>query len=386
MSDRFINGKMAVVVGCVLLIVAVNLKGLCPIFMYNPWINALILLTFFGGASGPLIATRRVSSDRRFWHFFKSQTGPGAVPNLNNRMYSPLLSPLVTTLDGQHKSSFTHDEIQHILMSLDRKLSERHAVSRHVIGVLILLGLLGTFWGLTQTVGSIGRSLNGLSFDGSISSDVFQQLKNGIQSPLSGMGVAFSTSIFGLICSMILGFLDLQQGRIEKELYDEVEDGLSSMMTQKLHSPSNSGPAYILALLEQVADVLGALGQRLTQIEDSRSRNVATWQKISETLDVVFHNLTNNQNKIGDLCESVEVLAKNLQNTATNLQNFSEGQVVRNRMEQAKSEQLLEELANGRKQLAQELAGEIRIVARMISMLAEPDESVAHAPRDAAGM
>jgi biopolymer transport protein ExbB/TolQ len=386
MSDKFVNGKMGLIIGGVFLVVAVNLNSLCPIFMYNPWINALILLTFFGGVITPFIAVNKVASDRRFWHSFKSQINSGISASLSNNVYSPLLTPLVTTLDGQNKSSFTHDEVQHVLMSVDRKLNERHTVSRHVIGVLVLLGLLGTFWGLTQTVGSISASLNSLSFDGPISSDLFQKLKTGIQSPLSGMGVAFSSSIFGLIGSMILGFMDLLQGRVEKDFYDNVEDGLTSLLTQKVRVSNNSGPAYILALLEQMAEILGTLGQRLTQIEDSRVRNAATWQKISETLDGVFHALTNSQSKVGDLCESVDVLAKNVQNTAINLQNFSEGLIVRNRVEQAKFEQLFEELTAGRSQLTNEVVSEIRMVARMISMLTELDESVSQSPRDAAGM
>ncbi|MDR1208374.1 MAG: hypothetical protein LBJ89_03415 [Holosporales bacterium] len=386
MSDKFVNGKMAAIVGSVILVVIANINSLYPIFMYNPWINALILFTFIGGAISPFIAVNKVMLDKRFLHFFRSQVGSGIFTSLNGSVYSPLLTPLVTTLDGQNKSSFTHDEVQHILMSLDRKLSERHTISRHVIGVLVLLGLLGTFWGLTQTVGSISTSLNGLSFDGSISPDLFQKLKTGIQSPLSGMGVAFSSSIFGLIGSMILGFLDLQQGRTEKDFYDDVEDGLTSLLTQKVRTSNNSGPAYILALLEQMSEVLGALGQRLTQIEDSRVRNVASWQKISETLDGLFCSLTASQNKVGELCNSVDVLAQNIQNTAVNLQNFSEGLVVRNRVEQAKFEQLFEELTAGRNQLTQEIVSEIRMVARMISMLTELDESAQQVPRDAAGM
>ncbi|MDR1907256.1 MAG: hypothetical protein LBQ43_00125 [Holosporales bacterium] len=380
MSEKLVKAKMTALMGCIAIAVGIGIKTLFPIFMYNVWINSLILLTFIGGMCSPFIHVRQISLDKRFWHFFKSQLVPGSRASIVNNIYSPLLSALVTGPDGKNKTSFTHDEVQHILVSMDRKLGERHTISRYVIGVLVLLGLLGTFWGLTQTVGSITASLNDLSFEGFVSSDLFQQLKTSILSPLSGMGVAFSSSIFGLIGSMVLGFLDLQQGKVEKDLYDIIEDDLLALSKPHPISTNNSGPAYILALLEQTAETLSSLEGRLSQMEDSRIKTNNNWQKISETLSDLTGNLNKNQGSIQDLCGSINTLVKNVQDTNANLLNYSEGQTVRNKIEQTKSDQIVDELTLGRQHLAKELVGEIRMVARMISMLSEPEEEIASVP------
>lgn len=312
------------------------------------------------------MSVQLIIGDRRFWILFKSQLGQ----HINT--HSPLLSSLLLTQDGRARSNFSPDEMQHVLGSVERRLGERHTVSRYVIGTLVLLGLLGTFWGLTQTVGSITSALNGLSFDGQMSSDIFQKLKAGIQSPLSGMGVAFSSSIFGLIGSMILGFLDLQQGKAEKEFYDDLEDGLTTLLNHKVLS--NSGPTYILALLEQTAEVLNAFENKLMQIEDNRLKSMAVWQKTLEHIRELTNNLDKNQVGIRDLCELLTVLVRNVQDTNINMQNYSEGQIALNKIEQTKLEQVTDELTSGRRQIVQDLTGEIRMIAKMISMLTEPVE------------
>ncbi|MDR1597673.1 MAG: hypothetical protein LBR89_01930 [Holosporales bacterium] len=386
MSEKLVKARMMAVIGALVVAVGLGIKGLFPIFMYSPVINLLILLTFIAGMVGPFMHVRQISSDKRFWQSIKSHISSSTAQVLRNDVYSNLLSPIVTTADGTLKSSFSPDETQHMLFSLERKLGERHTVSRYTIGVLVLLGLLGTFWGLTQTIGSITGSLSRLSMDGSVSTDLFRQLKATIQSPLAGMGVAFSSSIFGLIGSMILGFLDLQQGKVEKDFYDMIESDLLAFAKSKPVNFANNGPAYILALLEQTAEALSTFEGRLNQIEDSRAKANNTWQNMARTLSELTANFTAHQGDIGVLCASISELVHNVKETNVNLQNYSDGQVVRNKLEQAKLDQLLDEQALGRQQLGKELASEIRMVARMISMLSEPaeEEEVANVVREAA--
>src|SRR5690606_28699950 len=108
-------------------------------------------------------------------------------------------------------------------------LDETRDTSRYLVGLLVFLGLLGTFWGLLQTIGSIGDTIQSLDPGTGDSASVLESLKQGLAAPLSGMGTAFSSSLFGLAGSLILGFLDLQAGRAQNRFYTELENWLSSV-------------------------------------------------------------------------------------------------------------------------------------------------------------
>ncbi len=123
----------------------------------------------------------------------------------------------------------TTNSMRSILDSIANRLDEARDISRYLIGLLVFLGLLGTFWGLLETIGSIGNTIQSLDPASGDSADVLDSLKAGLQAPLSGMGTAFSSSLFGLSGSLILGFLDLQAGRAQNRFYTELENWLSSV-------------------------------------------------------------------------------------------------------------------------------------------------------------
>jgi uncharacterized protein YukE len=342
-------------------------------FMYNPWINSMILLTFVSGIISPFINIKRLSTDRCFWIFYKSQCNRNAQScsqnHANNEdIYSTSLSPLLTMPNGQLRSVFASDEIQTVLMSFERKLSERHTFSRYVIGVLVLLGLLGTFWGLTQTVGAITNALNSLSFDGVVSSELFQLLKDGIQSPLSGMGVAFSSSIFGLVGSLILGLFDLLQSQAEKQFYDEVEDTLVSKLKNK-HNTANSGPTYVVALIEQVAEALDSLKNVITQMTDN-------WSNATNVFGEVYSALTNTiaqSNKYQEVYHELNDTLKNCVH-AVHQCNVEQKAIPNEVFVQFKP--FLDKLDKNCQNIIQETKDGTRMIARTISTLTEyGDES-----------
>ena len=113
--------------------------------------------------------------------------------------------------------------------SIGSRLDESRETSRYLTGLLVFLGLLGTFWGLLQTVASIGSTIQSLSVGSGEIGVIFDELKSGLEAPLAGMGTAFSSSLFGLTGSLILGFLDLQAGQSQTRFYNELEDWLSSV-------------------------------------------------------------------------------------------------------------------------------------------------------------
>ena len=121
--------------------------------------------------------------------------------------------------------------MRHLLNSIATRLDEARDISRYMTGLLVFLGLLGTFWGLIETVGSVGKVIDGLKVGGDAGA-LFDTLKEGLAAPLGGMGISFSSSLFGLAGSLILGFLDLQSSQAQNRFYTDLEDWLATTVRE----------------------------------------------------------------------------------------------------------------------------------------------------------
>ena len=148
----------------------------------------------------------------------------GEATNLKPRLLTPM-ARLLGNADATLGLSPTL--MRSILDSIDARLDETREIARYMVGLLIFLGLLGTFWGLLKTVGSVGETIQSLSVGVGPVEDTFEDLRLGLEAPLSGMGTAFSSSLVGLAGSLILGFLDLQMGQAQTRFYNDVEEWLS---------------------------------------------------------------------------------------------------------------------------------------------------------------
>jgi hypothetical protein len=149
-----------------------------------------------------------------------------------------LMKPLARHLHGRRKDRFRLSalSLRTVLDGIRARLDESREISRYVIGLLIFLGLLGTFWGLLDTVGSVGQVIAGLDVSSGAVDEVFTTLKTGLEAPLAGMGTAFSSSLFGLGGSLVLGFLDLQAGHAQNRFFNDLEEWLSGL-TQLIDEP-----------------------------------------------------------------------------------------------------------------------------------------------------
>ena len=158
--------------------------------------------------------------------------------------------------------------LQSILESIGNRLDERRDISRYLISLLVFLGLLGTFWGLLATIGSIGDTIGSLDPASGDTSDVLDSLKSGLQAPLDGMGTAFSSSLFGLAGSLVLGFLDLQSGQAQNRFYLELENWLSTVtdVNSDFSKAAASNGADVTSAVERIAAQVkeGGGGQRTT--------------------------------------------------------------------------------------------------------------------------
>jgi membrane associated rhomboid family serine protease len=191
-------------------------------FMANPGLNGLIFGVLFIGIVLSFRQVIRLFREVRWVNDFRISD-----PGLTLRDVPLLLAPMASLLGNRlGRASISTLTLRSILDSVGTRLDEARDIGRYLTGLLVFLGLLGTFWGLLETVSSIGAVISGLSVQGD-AAVVFDDLKRGLGEPLAGMGIAFSSSLFGLAGSLVLGFLDLQAGQAQNRFYNELEDWLS---------------------------------------------------------------------------------------------------------------------------------------------------------------
>ncbi|WP_349358240.1 flagellar motor protein MotA [Stappia sp.] len=216
--------RMAIFLAVVGFIALILYRQIATAFMSNPGLNGLILAT---GLIGILLAIRqviRLVPEVNWVNGFRL-----GDPGLEVRRPPVLLAPMATLLGNRvGETMLSPATTRSILDSIGMRLDEAREMARYLTGLLVFLGLLGTFWGLLQTVGSVNVTIQSLDVGSGDANVIFEDLKAGLEAPLSGMGTAFSSSLFGLTGSLILGFLDLQAGQAQNRFYNELEDWLST--------------------------------------------------------------------------------------------------------------------------------------------------------------
>jgi hypothetical protein len=158
-----------------------------------------------------------------------------------------------------------------LLDSLGSRLDESRDLLRYLVALLIFLGLLGTFWGLLATVGSVGDAIKGLDVTSAASANVFEELKSGLQKPLQGMGLSFSSSLFGLASSLILGFFDLKAAQAQNRFYYGLEDWLSTMTGVQTGDNGSSVPTFIHLDMQNLQRTIDRLGTHINEIKGNGS-------------------------------------------------------------------------------------------------------------------
>ncbi len=216
-------------------IVFVLQKQIQVAFMANPWLNALIILVL---AVGVILALRQVV---RLYPEIAWVNGFRLNDPRHAQRTPVLLAPMAAILRSRMgRMAISAQMMRGILDSIAMRLDEARDISRYMTGLLVFLGLLGTFWGLIATVGSVGGVIQGLKATGDAAS-MFDSLRQGLAAPLSGMGISFSSSLFGLAGSLVLGFLDLQSSQAQNRFYTELEDWLSTTVYDYGAEPAGAG-------------------------------------------------------------------------------------------------------------------------------------------------
>ena len=215
--------RMTIFLAAVAVVVAVLSSGLQKAFSHNVGLNALIVVILFFGIAFNFRRVYVLNREVRWVDDYRR--GQPAISASTPK----LLAPLATML-GERRDRFnlTPLTMRSLLDGLSSRFDESHEIALYFTGLMIFLGLLGTFWGLSQTVGSIGDVIRNLTVAGDDPQAAFAGLKQGLDAPLSGMGTAFSTSLIGLSGSLVVGFLDLQAVQAQNAFYNDLEDWLSA--------------------------------------------------------------------------------------------------------------------------------------------------------------
>jgi hypothetical protein len=267
----------------VVVLAAVLFPTIKSAFMANPGLNGLIVGTLILGMVYAFRMVWRLGPEVTWVNEFRMGQPNEATPPI-------LLGPMATLLgDATRRTVLSPQTMRSLLDSLASRLDESRDLVRYLVGLLIFLGLLGTFWGLLATVSSVGDAIKSLDVTSTQSSSVFEELKTGLQKPLEGMGLSFASSLFGLAGSLILGFMDLKASQAQNRFYHNFEDWLSTITDVGAGDGAVSNvPAFMRMDMQNLHRTVERLGDQIDQ-----SRNSVQPSGGNETIEQLADAVTN---------------------------------------------------------------------------------------------
>jgi uncharacterized protein YneF (UPF0154 family) len=291
-SPRIFLVRMLVFVVLCGLIAFLLHKQIQNAFMANPGLNALIIAVLMIGVILAFRQVIRLYPEISWVNNFRL-----ADPGLAVERQPVLLAPMAAILGARMgRMALSAQLMRGILDSIATRLDEARDIGRYMTGLLVFLGLLGTFWGLIETVSSVGGVIQSLKPGGDAAS-TFDSLRDGLAAPLAGMGISFSSSLFGLAGSLVLGFLDLQSSQAQNRFYTELEDWLSTTVYD--HGTDTIGAAAQVGLS---GEMRGAIDRLRDAIGDAGSSKAATsaMANLAEAIQGLVHHMRSEQQMIRD--------------------------------------------------------------------------------------
>jgi hypothetical protein len=290
-SPRIFLVRMLVFLILCSLLVFVLHRQIWVAFLANPGLNAVILGVLFVGILLAFRQVIRLYPEIRWVNSFRI-SDPGLAVNRP----PVLLAPMAAILgDRVGRMAMSAQLMRGILDSIATRLDEARDISRYMTGLLVFLGLLGTFWGLIETVGSVGRVIQGLSIGGDAGT-MLDTLKEGLAAPLTGMGISFSSSLFGLAGSLVLGFLDLQSSQAQNRFYTDLEDWLSTTVHDLSAEPGAPAGGEVRSAIDKLRDAVADAG--------SGKAATAAMANLAEAIQGLVHHMRTEQQMIRDWVDS----------------------------------------------------------------------------------
>ena len=287
-----------------------HFENLKSFFLTNQTLNSVILVVIISGIIFIIKQLINIKNELN-WLNNVFKLSSGSKLSVRSPQLLKYLDNYLKERSG--KLIFSQSSMKTVIESLEGRLIESREISRYMIGLTIFLGLLGTFWGLLETINSVSITVKGLDFSEN-TQKLFQVLKQGLEQPLSGMGTAFSSSLFGLSGSLILGFLDLQSNQAQNRFYNEVEEKLSertkfSLMNMDENDKKNLAPAYIESLIEVTTENL----KKSTAVIEKQNVHQ---ESISKSINEINRIISENTNLNRDIKEEIKVLSKTIANVS----------------------------------------------------------------------
>jgi hypothetical protein len=294
-SPRIFLFRMLVFLVLCALIVIVLHQQIATAFWANPALNGLIILVLLIGIALSFRQVLRLFPEVAWVNDFRL-ADPGIAVTQPPVMLAPMAALLGDRVGRMAISTLT---MRSILDSIQIRLDEARELSRYMTGLLIFLGLLGTFWGLIDTVTSVGKVIENLKVGGDAGA-TFDSLKEGLAAPLSGMGISFSSSLFGLAGSLILGFLDLQMSQAQNRFATELEDWLATTVRDledgALSAPGPGMGGEIKSAIERLKETIAEGG--------SNRQATAAMANLAEAIQGLVHHMRTEQQMIRDWVDS----------------------------------------------------------------------------------
>ena len=350
--------------------------SLITIFLNNPDLNSLILAILLLGIGWTLRQVQRLGAEIAWVEAAQTDRAPATAPKLVAPMARMMAARDATRPGTDRRATLSAGASRSLLDSLASRLDENRELARYMTGLLIFLGLLGTFWGLLRTVAAVSGVIHGMTIGSGDIAQLFEQLKSGLAQPLAGMGIAFSASMFGLSSALILGFLDLTAGQAQNRFFNELEEwlaGQTRLASGVLADGEGSVPVYVQALLEQTAENMEQLQSVLTRGEDRGREGNQAILALTERLGAFADTMRTNQQLMLRIAETQSALGPALTRLADLRTENPVDEVSRAHLRNIELylQRLLTDTEQGRAQTVTELRNELRVLTRTIAGLAE---------------
>jgi hypothetical protein len=348
------------------------------IFLSNPDLNGVILFILLLGIGWTVRQVLRLGPEVAWVEAYqhpRPRTTAIPAPRLLAPMAS-MLSARDNARGGQARVTLSTAATRSLLDSIGSRLDESRELARYMTGLLIFLGLLGTFWGLLRTIGAVSGVIQNMTIGSNDLAALFEQLKSGLAEPLTGMGIAFSASMFGLASALVVGFLDLTAAQAQNRFFNELEEwlaGLTRLSSGVLSEGEGSVPVYVQALLEQTAENMEGLQHILSRGEDNRAQASQAVLALTERMATLTDTMRASQQLMLRIGETQAGLAPALQRLGDLRGDSGIDDVSRAHLRNIDLhlQRLLAETEQGRMQSTAELRNDLKILTRTIAALAE---------------
>ena len=368
--------RMVVFLVAVGIVAAVLSEVLINAFRNNPGLNSFILCVMALGIAWNLRQVLRLSPEVTWLQTFQSaRSRLSALPM--PRLLAPMARMFASREEhsrGEHgRFTLSATAMRSLLDGISSRLDESRELSRYMTGLMIFLGLLGTFWGLLKTIGAVSDVIAHMSISSGDVNTMFEALKSELAGPLAGMGTAFSASMYGLSGALVLGFLDLTAGQAQNRFFNELEEwlaGQTRLGSGVLAEGEGSVPVYVQALLEQTAENLEGLQRVMVRSEEGRAQANQAVLALNERMGSLTDTMRASQQLMLRIAETQAALGPALRS----LQEMRGGDDVARahlRNIELSLQRLLAETEQGRAHSLAELRNDLRVLTRTVAALAE---------------